>query len=141
MAFAALTTLSFAQTFPTVVASVKLTGQTTTIPQTVLFTPTTDGMFRINAYMVTTVPKTDGTKPFWSLALQWTDDAHNWLFVDAVATPAYQITNSNIFLRTNDWPLTFWVRAGTPIIYAVQSTGGSALGSTYELFATLEQLM
>jgi len=137
----AATPFCFAQTFPTVVATVKVTNQTTAIPSTVLFTPTADGLFRITIYMVTTVPKTNGTQADWSANVDWTDDAGNWLFVEVAVTPAYQKTNSNVFARTSDWPLTFWATAGTPISDSVQSGNGQAGGSTYEVFATLEQLM
>jgi len=139
--FATVVPFSFGQTFPTVVASVKVTDRTTPITQTALFTPTTDGLFQINVYMVTTVPKTNGTKSSWCASVNWNDDAGNWVFVAAADTPAYQLSNSNVLARTNDWPLTFWARGGTPINYSVQSVNGNALGSTYEVFLTLQQLM
>lgn len=134
-------TFSVAQTFPAVVASAKVTNQTTPIPATVLYTPGADGLFRINVYMVTTVPKTNGTQAVWVANIDWTDDAGNWLFVEPADTPAYQLSNSNVFARTNDWPLVFWAKSGTPISYSVISSNGQAGGSTYEVFITLEQLI
>ena len=141
LTFAVLTVSSFAQTFPTVVATVKVTGQTTPISQTVLFTPIADGMFRISGYMVTTVPKTNGTKADWAATMNWTDDAGNWLWQDVAVTFSYQRTNSTICCQPNAYPLMFWAKAGTPISYSVLSFNGQATGSTYEVFLTLEQLM
>lgn len=139
--FVTVAPFTFAQTFPAVVASVKVTNQTTPIPATVLFTPSADGLFRVSVYMVTTVPKTNGTQAVWVSNIDWTDDAGNWLFVEPADTPAYALSNSNVFGRTNDWPLNFWAKAGTPISYSVISSNGQAGGSTYEVFITLEQLM
>src|SRR5207244_5968046 len=138
LTFAVLTVSSFAQTFPTVVATVKVTGQTTAIPKTVLFTPTADGMFRISAYMTTTVPKTG--QAIWLASINWTDDANNWLVSNVATVLAYSSTNSIVCCLPLNY-LTFWAKAGTPISYAVHSANGDATGSTYEVFMTLEQLM
>lgn len=141
LTLAALTTRSLAQTSPTIVATVKLTGQTAAVPKTTLFTPTADGMFRITAYMVTTVPTTNGSKADWLLRVGYTDDAGSWILGTVANVPAYQRSNSNVFGNTDNWPLTFWATSGTPITYAVPPINGDPTGSTYEVFITLEQLM
>lgn len=131
----------FAQTTPTIVATVKLTDQTTAIPKTVLFTPTTEGTFRLSVYMVTTVPATNGSAAEWVTSLNWTDDASYWFYSDASTVAAGRRTNSIFCCKPGSNPLTFSAKGGMPITYAVSSRSGNPSGSTYEVFITLEQLM
>ena len=58
-------------TFPCVVASVSLTGQTADVFKTPLYTPNTAGLFRISAYISATP---NGTGGAYIVTLGWTDD-------------------------------------------------------------------
>lgn len=125
---------------PEIVASVELTGQTTAIPSTTLFTPKTDGLYRISAYMTLTAV---GTGNPWNLVLTWTDDAGVEtnlsvisLFSDSVpphawgGVPAVPPTNPPFIVRAN---------AGQPVSFS--TTNINATNGTYELFLTVERLM
>lgn len=53
----------------------RLRGQTETIPMTTFFTPKTDGIYRVSAYMVVTVPGAQGCSDFFVLIVSWTDES------------------------------------------------------------------
>src|SRR5271154_2878315 len=58
---------------PVIVASRALTGRTTMIPTTTLFTPSVTGLYRVSAYIAMSTAGTTGCP--WELTLGWTDDA------------------------------------------------------------------
>jgi hypothetical protein len=57
-----------------IVASVQLTNLTSSLPQTTLFTPSQNGLYRVSPYMVITVPVSTGLGS-WQFYLNWADDA------------------------------------------------------------------
>jgi hypothetical protein len=126
-----------AQIFPAVVATVKLTNQTAGIKKTTLFTPTADGMFRVNVYMVNIMVggNVDST---WGTSIGWTDDNGPWQLRDVAQVLTTEHDNS-VFYVSN--PFTFWSKAGTPINYNVTLKSGPAPGSAYNVYITLEQTM
>jgi len=125
--------------FPEVVAQVSLAGQTNPIPTTTIFTPNTDGLFRISVYWANTVPaSTDFT---WSLDLGWTDDAGNEaaqsfmiLSAESGAPMSYSINTGN------GSSLTFRANAGAPVTFSVKANSTPS-STTYELFFVVEQLI
>ena len=42
---------------------------------TTFFTPKTDGIYRVSAYMVVTVPGAQSCGDFWALIVSWTDES------------------------------------------------------------------
>lgn len=123
---------------PNTVAQVVLKGQTTTIPTTTIFTPQSDGLYRISGYGTTTVP---GSQGYWNVIFGWTDDAgaeqnsamppSDWLLIPTNASWGF----------TGTLTLVVNANAGMPLTYSVGIYDGSTTGSTYELFITVEQLM
>src|ERR1700735_3987191 len=57
---------------PCIVASTSLTGQTTPLPLTTIYTPPASGVFRVSTYL--SVSKAHSSGVTWSLTLGWTDD-------------------------------------------------------------------
>ena len=110
---------------PTIVASRQLTGRTTMIPTTTLFTPSANGLYRVSAYISMTTPGTNGCA--WYFDVGWTDDAG--------VEGASNLENvRNNYLPPNDYGTgenaftqTIIVRAvaGSPITYTVPATGCS----------------
>ena len=127
-----------AQTFPTVVATVRLTNQTAPIKKTALFTPTADGMFRVSVYMVNVM---DGgtTQMLWATGIGWTDDIGTWQL--PYVAQVYTSKHYNSALLVPNPPITFWAKAGTPINYDVTLNSGPAPGSVYNVYISLEQIM
>jgi hypothetical protein len=120
---------------PMIVAKGKLVNQTATIPQTTIFTPSATGLYRLNAYMVETVPGSPNI--YWAFNLFWTDDAGpevnpDNMFLAAVGgfgTPTWTPGSVSIFRA----------EAGQPISYSVTLAGGVDSG-TYSLYYVLEKL-
>jgi hypothetical protein len=115
--------------FPCVVATVSLTNQSHTIPNTPIFTPPASGIFRINAYL--SVAKSHNTLANWDLLLTWTDDNG----VMKATTQAWQHI-------PNAANATFVVQdvGGQPLFYKTRSEDGASHGLTYNLFIVVEQL-
>jgi hypothetical protein len=116
--------------FPCVVATVSLASQSQNIPSTPIFTPTSDGTFRISVYMSTST----GTikRASWVAFVGWTDEHRVQEVGIASAAP-------------NGWGSQSYVIrevAGQPMLYQTKlSAGGNGNGGmTYDLFFTVEQL-
>jgi len=90
-----------------------------------VFTPTTDGLFRVTFYMES-IPLT-GT--LWDLSFKYTDD------LKARNTPVWQVHGGQIA----DFTYIFREVAGQPITYTVAG-GNNPPGASYDLFITVEQL-
>jgi hypothetical protein len=130
-----LSVSGFAQTqcaaFPCVVATVSLTNQSQNIPKTPIFTPTTSGVFRINAYMSTS----PGTvkRAVWGFYLGSTGD-----------NGARQYATGSGPSSDNGYNATFVTQdvGGQPLFYQTKLTaGGNGNGGmTYNLYITVEQL-
>src|SRR5579863_103194 len=122
---------------PTIVAQGKLPNQTKAIPETDIFTPALDGLFRVSAYA--TVTKTAGSGS-WTYSLEWTDDAGRQLETFALQQsfnqPGQFLTDSS---NTGGVVRTFEAKAGTPIMYNVGEAGRPD-GSEYSLYYVVEQL-
>ena len=122
---------SSAQTFPQVVASVSLTDQNLPIRNTVLYTPSADGIFRITVYENLTT-RVERSAVMWNFYVQWFDDAgqgersFSTLPVDAKPPNA-----------TASFTTTFHAAASQPIIYFVTE---GLRASAYSLYITVEQL-
>jgi hypothetical protein len=134
-----------------IVAQVSVTGQTAAIPTTTLFTPASNGLYRISSYGVVTVP--NGTFGQWDVQLNWTDDSGSELcsnyqpcqlmemWSDPVETHfGGAMGNQGSFVPNTTTVVQ--VKAGVPVTYSVVAdSNGNPTGSTYELYITVEQLM
>jgi hypothetical protein len=121
-------------TFPCVVASVSLTGQTSPIKPTPIFTPANAGVFRVTVSMVLTHASAGNSNPRFNTIVQWIDETghieqgtYYWPLV-VTAAPPYAVT-SNTF--------TFQAAAAQPIEYGV---GGGRKGAVYSVYVIVEQL-
>ncbi len=139
---------------PVIVAQVSLKGQTAAIPITALFTPPSDGLYRIAAYGVVTVPS--GNFGQWDVQLNWTDDGGselcsnyqpcllmlmNSLYANPVES-RYGVGIGSYGPFSPNTTSIVQVKAGVPVTYSVvPDANGNPAGSTYELFITVEQLM
>jgi hypothetical protein len=117
-------------TFPCVVATVTLTNQSQAIPATPFFTPTQDGVFRMNVYLSTSA-STNKNAYCWVFA-GWTDEngLRKWG------------ENPNQNSSTAGYDSTFVVRdlGGQPLFYQTAPHQGAGTGMTYNLFIVVEQL-
>jgi hypothetical protein len=117
-------------TLPCVIASVTLTDQSTAALRVPIFTPTSDGIFRISSYMTTS----DGTvkRAYWELSLGWTDNlaTRSALALDVFPNGVAGATQLQSTV------------AGQPLTYTVKphGGGGGVGGMTYNLRLILEQL-
>ncbi len=136
---------------PLIVARVALTGQTASIPTTILLTPSVDGLYRISSYGVITVP--NATFGQWDVQLNWSDESgpelcSNFLpcalmqmWSDPVETHFGGATGNQGAFAPNTTTVVR-VKAGTPLTFAVvPDSNGDTSGSTYDLFITVEHLM
>jgi hypothetical protein len=131
---AATATASCPATFPRVVATFEHTGSDS-VPQTTIYRPTKDGLFRINNYMETT-QATPGSACQWAVVEGWETgleepDARGlW----GVSTPCDHITYTFNQSIVHDV-------AGSAIQVFVVPVLGDGSGTTYSLRVVLEQLM
>jgi hypothetical protein len=110
-----------------VVQSVILTHQTAAIPQTTVFTPRDEGLYRLNAY-ISARELGNGTE--WVFGFLWTDLVGQnpmTASISAVRGGAGTIT------------LIFSARRNTPVSFQVQDEG-TPPNSHYTLAFTIEQL-
>lgn len=118
------------------VASADATAQATNIAATTLLTPVSNGLFKIEAYIIVTqAATTSSTLP--SVVLTWTD-ADNNTAQSLTLTP----TNTGNLLTTLQQAVAFLnVKSGTNIQYS--TTGYVSVGATplqYAVHIRVEQL-
>ena len=112
-------------TLPCEVASVTFTAQTAAIPPTVIFTPTTAGLYRVSAYLSTS--PTAGS--VWKYALTWTDD-------EKARNSGAQPVGPGTF---GAFSVTVQSVGGKAISYSV-GAGSNPPGASFNLVITVEQL-
>ncbi|MGA8432995.1 MAG: hypothetical protein WB729_24445 [Candidatus Sulfotelmatobacter sp.] len=128
---------------PRVIATGALTGQTSNIPTTTIFTPPRSGLFRLSAYATLTTPATSGFQSSWAYDFTWTDDA-------GVATGGTRILidpQNDQTVGAFNWnevgpygtTLLFQAKGGTSVTYDVTQLG-TPDGSAYSLYYTIERL-
>lgn len=116
---------------PVVVARLKLTGQTQTIPMTKIFTPKSTGMFRASVVLAETVAQGNDR---WTGALMWTDVAAD------EQSEFFSVQTNFVHTELSSHLMTpFLAKAGTPLKFFVNSEGGTNAG-TYDLFIVIERL-
>jgi hypothetical protein len=125
---------------PTIVASRQLTGRTTMIPTTTLYTASATGLYRVSAYISMTTPGTNGCA--WYFNVGWTDDAGAEAVSNLENVRNNYVPPNDYGIGENAFTQTMIVRAvaGSPITYTVPATGCSGDNGTYELFITAERL-
>lgn len=127
-----LSAVASAQTcssFPCIVATVTLMDQSAAIPNTPIFTPSANGIFRITAYLSTTASTNKGAR--WSILTGWTDEnGFRYGYGDAFSGGSDANTATSVARDL----------AGQPLLYSTRlyQTGGTPM--TYNLFITVEQL-
>jgi hypothetical protein len=122
---------------PIIVAQAKLPHQTAPIPESTMFTPAQDGLFRVSAYATVTKSTSGGS---WTFSLKWTDDAGANLEIYALqqsTTSAGQFTSDGGY--GGGAVRTFEAKAGTPIMFNLGEAGHPE-GGEYSLYYVVEQL-
>jgi hypothetical protein len=123
-------------TTPGIVAKIRLTGQTATIPSTTVFTPAQSGLFRATAYMSITVPSGGGG--VWAMSLYWTDDAGSETAylaeLGTTSAPPYSYATSEQGDPASS--ITFYAVSGVPVTCLI----GNGPGGTYDAFLVVERL-
>lgn len=132
-------------TFQTV--SVDLTGQTTALGPTTLFTPTVSGLYRISVYekVMTAATSSSSLGGAAGTTIAYTDasDSVAQSMVMALQTSlGTTVTTSSGNLPTTKLTGTIIINAvsGTPITYAIGYTSSGATAMAYELHIKLEAL-
>lgn len=133
-------------TSPVILKKIILANQTAPIPTTTIFTPVSNGLFRVSVYMTTPAPNSNPNN--WVFNLGWTDEA------------GVENTNGNGFVQAtsvNQSPgawgglvtlgavtlsgiAVIQCNAGHPVTYSVSPSLTSDLGS-YSLYFTVERLI
>jgi hypothetical protein len=137
-----LSVSSFAQALnhqpsPRVVAQISRTGQTSSIPQRILFTPQADGLFRMSVYFVVTTNHFPNNAEI--LRVSYTDNAgpekQQFAFTslesvgcDSSYTPEAPCSRTFLLMA----------KAGTPIMWEMDKC--DCFDVTYDVFVTLEKL-
>ena len=136
-----LTLVAIGNAQGTVIKKGKLKNQTAPIPETVIVTPTTDGLFRLSLYAsVTTIDIS--SKAYWYVNVFWTDDFGSQAAANILwGLPQWggQFINPAGGATIGGVESVFEAKAGTPISYSVTQTSGSD-SSAYSLYYTLERL-
>lgn len=114
---------------PEIVARDYLALQTTGIPLTTIYTPTSDGIFRVTGYIVFTDTAFVGTNETATCNIQWVDELQTETIVNFVST-------SPSGLGTFYGDATIHVKANQPIQFLV-GLGGSPTPSPYNLYLTV----
>jgi hypothetical protein len=130
--WSAMTVAALAQgaAMPCVVATTSLTNRTHGTPPTPFFTPATDGMFRISAYLGTTKAATNSAGT-WLLLFRWNDGVRHRNTGTAAASASSNAGNATIVV---------YAVAGQPLEYRTSIVGGTAEGMKYDLHIVVEQL-
>lgn len=116
--------------FPCVVATLTLIDQSQNLPSTPIFTPTSTGVFRINAYMSTSTGSVK--RAVWTLYLGSTGDNGSHRYGTGSGPGADNAYNATFV--TQDI-------GGQPLLYQTKLGGGGGSGGmTYNLYITVEQL-
>jgi len=115
---------------PCVVASVSLMDQNQPIPATPAFTPITDGVFRVSAYITTS--SGSNKRAEWVTFAGWTD-AHGAKQLGLVSATQNSSMGQGLVVQGV---------GGQPLLYQSKPAGGGGGvgGMTYDLFITVEQL-
>jgi hypothetical protein len=128
---------------PVIVKKVILANQTAPIPTTTLFTPASNGLFRVSIYMTQVVP-TQRNNGYWLYNLDWTDDAG----------PESGATQPIMQMYDGQMPPQAWGTfdtspgnvvilegvAGKPVTFSI-SLSGTTSGGTYSAYFTVERLI
>ena len=122
---------------PVIVAKGKVINQSAPIPQTTIFTPTQDGLYRISAYATITTPDPNSQSSYM-FSFFWGD--------------AGSASNATSLLFSNDntpgvfggvYPLcdsiAFQAKAGNAVSYSV-SQSGAPDSAVYAIYFTIEHL-
>ena len=128
---------------PAVVGKVTLTAQSNQIPQTTIFTPRTNGLFRLSYYGTSTVASS--SYGCWEVWFYWTDEAgshqnqfNNLLYPGSIQGCDAVGIEADYSAPTEDATIIRGI-AGAPIQFAVVPLYNTE-GSQYELFISVEQL-
>jgi len=120
--------------YPHIVREVQLTGQTSPIPTTTLFTPKSNGLFRFSGVMVVTTGNQCQDNCTWTTTIGFSPGTgattQEWLGANA-AVVGGGVTPGTLTVRNN---------GGQPLTYSVTCSFGDCSGSVYELFMTVEQI-
>jgi len=131
-ALCAMSGAAFAQcaTMPCVVATTSLTNQREGIAPTILYTPATEGTFRINMYMSTTAgPRNAGQ---WEVFFRWTDN---------IAMRKINMGAQNGSTSVPFGTIVVHDLAGQPLVYrTVAVDGRDIVSKRYDLYIVVEQL-
>ena len=125
-----------------VVARVTVNGNSTSIPDTLLYTPIVAGMYRVSIYSVSTaVSGSDDA----GVTLSWTDTSGAQVDVPVMSTLDGTAGGNNIvFLivgQTFSSTTNIYSTAGTPISYSLTyNDNGGGLTGTYTIYYVVEQL-
>lgn len=115
---------------PLVVNNTGLINQVSSIGQSTIYTPKTDGVYLITLYQTITSVGTAGTL---SNNIYWTDD---WSAKSTVGASSLSLTSSNSFSNGINY---IQAKGGTPIQFSTSLNG--ALGSPqYSIYLTVEKL-
>jgi hypothetical protein len=134
---------------PNIVKKVILANQTAPIPTTTIFTPASNGLFRLSVYITQVVPaEKQGNQSNWQYQFNWTDDAGAeslpagylmWLGSsqippNACGVPSYSASPGTVAV--------FEAIAGQPVSFSVNLVDPVGVGGgTYSLYFTVERLI
>lgn len=107
-------------------------GGSAGIPPTVVFTPESNGLYRVSGYFAvfSTVVQDNG----WLTKIYWTDQTG----LPGSASLALYLNNGNYYTQVG--PKIFSPQVGTPVYFVVPPTSPPPMDATYDVAFTIEQL-
>lgn len=123
-----------AASFPNLVASSNLTGQSASVAEAVLYTPPTSGFYRVNYYFKVSVAATTSSI-VGGMTVKWVDPDDSTVQTATSATSTGNTTAAYV-----SGSHLFYAKAATPVSYsqAYASTGATAM--QYGLHVDVEKL-
>lgn len=132
---------------PRIVRRASFVGITDVIPTKTLFTPKTDGLFRVSAYTELITPETDGDVQCLYGTINWSDDSpvretEPLVVSEASDGEPYACMytaeiGQNVVGQTI---IILRAKAGIPVTIQTSLEFGPAPGFTYSLYITVEEI-
>jgi hypothetical protein len=133
---------------PAIVKKVILANQTAPIPTTTIFTPASNGLFRLSVYITQVVPaEKQGSQSNWQYQFNWTDDAGPesplapLMWVGSAQTPP-KAWGVPYYSESPGTVTVFEAIAGQPVSFSVNLVDPAGVGGgTYSLYFVVERLI
>jgi hypothetical protein len=143
ISFGKANTANTTSTWPLIVVKGKFLNQTAAIPQTNIYLPVDNGLYRLSVYATITTPSSADTS-YWQFNPEWTDDSgqtYNGGGNAFLFSPNNDASGAFMWMGQGNYggTLVLEAKGGTPISIST-TLNGPPDNSAYSLYYTLERL-